>query len=137
MDNDDRAEKAYELFDAYIALLNQEFHDSASAENAHRKCLSTHVKIMNLGFMIFATIKHDIETVIHLEDTVQTIIVFTYEAMLVKNHAPAQDPLAFASATSKIFGRPVPLKTHHPLSAEQEAWLDSVLNPLDTTGKGN
>ena len=130
MDNDDSTQEACELFDTYIALLNQEFHDNASAEHAHRECLSIHIKLMNLGFMIFAATKHAIETVIHFEETMQTIIVFTYEAMLVKNHTPAQDPLAFASATSKVFGPPVSLKTHPPLSAQQEAWLDSVLDTL-------
>lgn len=129
--------EACDLFDMYVGLLDQEFHDSTHAKNAHRECIMINAKLMKLGFVILAHTEHHIETRTYSDDTIQAIIIFTYDVILIKNEIPIRDPLAYASAVSKVFGPPVVVTTHPPISAQEETWLHSMLDPFGTTEKGD
>lgn len=134
MDNDEKIETACELFEQYAALLNHEFHDQTHAIKNGRECIAIADQLLKLDFVILANVPCDMETITLSDDTTQTIFTFTYELILVPNQIPVQQPIAFASAVSKVFGPVTPqvLRDHarHAISPKDEAWLHSLLDDL-------
>ena len=124
----------YELFDAYVANLNQEFHDHASAKAATDECMRIAVDLMEYGFVILIQTKQSVKTIQPTDDTVQTIITFEYDMALVKHEIPMHVPIAVASATTRVFG-PATIPTGHErvepaISAKDEQWLRNALDSL-------
>lgn len=133
-DEDEQTEAACELFKQYISLLNQEFHDHADAKKVGQECVIIAAQLLKLGFVIFANILPNTETITLSDDVTQTILIFTYELILIPNQIPIQEPVAFASAISRIFG-PMTEEVHgedaHPvISPQEETWLHSILDHL-------
>ena len=120
-----------ELFDAYVANLNQEFHDHASAKVATDECMRIAVDLMEYGFVILIQTEQSVKTIQPTDDTVQTIIIFEYDMALVKHEIPMQVPIAVASATTRVFG-PAAIPTGHEhideraLSPQEEEWLRRI-----------
>ena len=102
-----------ELFNAYVANLNQEFHDHTSAKVATDECMRIAVDLMEYGFVILIQTEQSVKTIQPTDDTVQTIITFEYDMALVKHEIPMQVPIAVANATTRVFGPapPYPLAT--------------------------
>ena len=134
MNNDDQTETACELFEQYAALLNQEFHDHTETEKNGQECISIATQLLKLGFVVCANVPCNMETVTLSDDTTQTVLTFTYELILVPNQTPIQQPIAFASVVSRVFG-PVTTQvrrdhTRPIISSQDETWLHSILDNL-------
>mgnify|MGYP001604872215 CR=1 FL=1 len=133
MEDDKHIERACGLFDQYAALLNQEFYDHDAAGKNASACIGIANQLLQMGFVIFAAVTQSTEIKNPSDDTMRMIFTFIYECVLVPNQVPVPQPIAFASATAKVFG---PLtakeerKNHISISAQDEAWLHAVLDNL-------
>ena len=120
-----------ELFNAYVANLNQEFRNHASAKEATDECMRIAVDLMEYGFVILVQTKQSAKTIQPTDNTVQTIIIFEHDIVLVKHEIPMQVPIAVAGATTHIYG-PVTIPTGHEhideraLSPQEEEWLRRI-----------
>ena len=136
-DEDKRIETACELFEQYVALLNQEFHDHDNTKKIGLTCVTIASKLIQLGFVVLAQVGQSMETIALSGDTTQTVLVFIYDLLLIPNVIPIQQPIMAAHAISKVFGPPITStvnqKIHKPISAQQETWLHSILDDLGTT----
>ena len=134
MNNDDQTETACELFEQYAALLNQEFHDHTETEKNGQECISIATQLLKLGFVVLANVPCNMETVTISDDTTQTVLTFTYELTLVPNQNSIQQPIAFASAVSRVFGSvTAQVRRDHTrpiISSQDETWLHSILDNL-------
>ena len=140
MDNDDQIETACELFEKYATLLNQEFYSHTAAEEIGLECIAIANQLFKLDFVILANVMQSTEMITPSDDTMRTVFTFAYEFVLVPNQIPVQQPIAFASATSKVFG-PLTNQTtrehaHVATSAQDDAWLHSVLDDLGKNESG-
>lgn len=138
---DEQIETACELFEQYVGLLNQEFRDYPDAKKTGLECVTIANKLIELGFVVLAQIEQSVKTITPSNDTTQTILVFTYDLLLVPNIVPIQRPLMVAHAISRVFGPPmtstVDHEIHKPISTQQETWLHSILDNLGTDKPDN
>lgn len=132
--DDEQTEHICELFEKYAALLNQEFYDHNATEKVSLECIAIANKLLKLGFVIVANVTQSTEMITSSHDTMRIVFTFAYEFVLVPNQLPVQQPIAFASAISKVFG---PLtdqtnreRAHVATSIQDDAWLHSVLDDL-------
>ena len=123
-----------ELFDAYVAHLDQEFHDHASAKAATDECMTIATDLMERGFVILVQMERSVKTHAPTDDTVQTIIIFEYDMALVKYEIPMQAPIAVARATTRIYGpATIPMGHEHiqsAISPRDEKWLRNALDSI-------
>ena len=123
-----------ELFDAYVAHLDQEFHDHASAKAATNECMTIATELLERGFVILIQAKRSVKTIQPTDDTVQTIITFEYDIALVKHEIPMQVPIAVACATTRIYGpTTIPIGHEHiqsAISPRDEKWLRDILDSM-------
>ena len=133
----DELEVARELFKDYKDALNQEFQPNDDVKAAHDECISLATELLELGFVILSKIKRSKEIIACSDnDAVQTVITFVYDLALVRNEIPLRQPVAVAQAVSKVVGQATPPamndRVHSNISVQDEAWLNSVLNSLET-----
>ncbi len=124
----------YELFESYVHTIDREFHDDESAHNAYQQCISLASELFEFGFVILAQVNRSMKKITPTDDTIQTIITFTYNMALVKHEIPMQVPIAVASAVAHIFG-PITSVIEHTytgpaISAQDEEWLRKTLDSL-------
>lgn len=137
MEKDEHTGRAYELFQQFIDVLNQEFHDHASTHIANLACMALHNNIVKLGFLALAQIAHSTEIRQVSDDCVQTVIILTYDLMLIPNKFPIEEPIATGSAMSKIVGPTIPKQNQYSFSIQDEAWLHSILDDIKAPQQDN
>ena len=123
-----------ELFRTYVAHLNQEFHDSEAVRFAHDESVAIASDLLELGYQVLTRVNQSSSTIRLADNTVQTIITFEYDIMLVKHEIPIQDPIAVAGATSRVYGpTTVPTGKEHiqpAISADDEEWFNRQIEGL-------
>ena len=132
-----KLEVAQELFEDYKDALNQEFQPNDDVKAVQDECISLATELFDLGFVILSKIKRSKEIIACSDnDAVQTVITFIYDLALVRNEIPFRQPVAVAQAVSKVFGQATTPamndRVHSNISVQDEAWLNSVLNSLET-----
>ena len=133
----DELEAARELFESYKNALNQEFKPHDDVKAAYDGCITLATELLELGFVILSHIERSKEIIAYSDnDAVQTVITFVYDLALVRNKIPLRQPVAVAQAVSKVFGQATTPamndRVHSNISVQDEAWLNSVLNSLET-----
>lgn len=143
MDDKESRKEVWERFQRYADLLNATFntHDG-SIERTQRQTRQIARELFDLGFVILSRIGSALRTIEPSEDTVQPIIIVTYEMLLAPRHFSSDEEeendisIATAYAESKVCGPIVPRPDDEipamRISDEKMTWLRDALESLDS-----
>lgn len=128
-------EQVRDLFLDYLRTLNAEFKsDDNSVEEMQQKCICIAEELASLGFIIGTRNVLTLQKKLLSDDMMQSVITIHYFLALIQRDTNT----IFVETTteSKIFGAPFTINLP-PTSQQDEAWLNSALNFLTTTGPDN
>ena len=131
-DSDKKRKKAFELFDKYTALLNQEFPDAQSAQHMQEQCIAIATELDRLGFHILTSVRHTHGIQKLHSGGHQVVITLEFTCLLICSPPANETQIAVSTAIAKIFSHLIPAQnakamsppTTH-VSQEDKEWLKS------------
>ena len=117
-----------DLFENYARILGQKFYSTQGFNDAYQECVSIAQTLLNLGCQIMTGTTHRTEAIQHANMMEQTVIIYDFNLLLVKDNASLYQPLFHVMVQTKLFGPcTITLKdvepTYPPLSSQDEEWL--------------